>query len=117
MLRPTSNSARIVADWLGPAPAASAADDVPLPEFKPRPERLGLGAKYVPHSAALSVAEQKFSKKLKAKPSSEASPAAAAKPPESSDDEEEGRSASIKSAKRKSSPIEPAGHHARKKKS
>ena len=63
MLRPTGRAAATVAWWLGPAPA-SASNDA-MPEFIARPERLGIGAKYVPHSAALSIEERKFSKKLK----------------------------------------------------
>ena len=62
----------IVAGWLSkskvaPAPATAAADAPTLTSlFAPRPERLGLGAKFVPHSAALNVNEQQLSKKLKA---------------------------------------------------
>ena len=62
----------IVAGWLSkskvaPAPATAAADAPTMTSlFAPRPERLGLGAKFVPHSAALNVNEQQFSKKLKA---------------------------------------------------
>ena len=62
---PRGEAASIVAGWLGNA--AYAEDDVPLPEFNPRPERLGLGAKYVPHSGALSVQEKSFGRKLQPK--------------------------------------------------
>ena len=109
MLRLNNASARIVADWLAAAPAAAsstaAVDNVPLPEFAPRPERLGLGARYVPHSAALSVEERKFAAKLKAKPTPAGSPAAAkaaaaaAPRDESESDEEEGRSSSVRKRK------------------
>ena len=61
----------IVAGWLSkskaaPAPARATETPVLTSLFAPRPERLGLGAKFVPHSAALGVDEQRFSKKLKA---------------------------------------------------
>ena len=61
----------IVAGWLSkskaaPAPARATETPALTSLFAPRPERLGLGAKFVPHSAALGVDEQRFSKKLKA---------------------------------------------------
>ena len=76
-------------------------DDVPLPEFKPRPERLGLGAKYVPHSAALSVQEQALTKKLQGKPSRDDGKGKGKGKPsrrdDGDDDEDEGRSGSVRS--------------------
>ena len=125
MLRPTNSAASVVASWLGSAKAASSSDNVAMPEFKPRPERLGLGAKYVPHKAALSplsAAEQKLSKKLKGKPAQQPERAAAARAHESDDDSaDEGRSSSIRSNKRKPSATtvslgQPAQHVSQKKK-
>ena len=119
MFRPTQGCAQTVAGWLSKsktpiaaAPAAASSAD-PAQLFKPRPERLGLGAKFVPHSsvAALGADEQRFQKKLKAPPAKGApakgAPAkgASAKPADkkrhkevvSSDDDEEerGRAASF----------------------
>ena len=75
-----------------------------MPDFAPRPERLGLGAKYVPHSAAmLSTEERSLSKKLKPKPSLEAQRPAALEQ-DSDDGSDEGRSASVRS-KRKRAPL------------
>ena len=66
-----SSASSIVAGWLsksgGSVAQGDAADtSATTAVFAPRPERLGLGAKFVPHSATLSVDEQRFSKKLKA---------------------------------------------------
>jgi hypothetical protein len=117
MLRPTGSAARVVAGWL--APAASSSDDVVVPDFAPRPERLGLGARFVPHSAALSTVERAFSKQLKGR---EPAPAAAVavrdakrgkraalRPAEDDDsDEDEGRSASVRKKPQKATQPGPA---------
>ena len=106
MLRPTNNAAQVVAGWLGNAPAAASTEEVPMPEFTPRPERLGLGAKFVPHSAALTVGEQKFTKNLKASIARNTKPSATPKQKQQisdDDSEDEGRSSSVRSNKRKHS--------------
>ena len=113
MLRPTGNLASIVQSWLPPssssaAASSSSADVAALPDFAPRPERLGLGARFVPHSAALGVNEQKLKKKLQAKaavsePEKPQKPVAGKKRKndrlslggDDDSDEEQGRSASV----------------------
>ena len=110
MLRPTNASRSIVEGWLAAsnAPARTAGDDVAdRLEFKPRPERLGLGAKYVPHTAALSTQEERLTKKLKNKTEQDTKAKKKLARDDDDDEEEEGRSGSIKSKKR-----EPTGSSA-----
>ena len=104
MLQPTNATRDIVEGWLAKsAVRASAAEDVPLPEFKPRQERLGLGAKFVAHHGAMSVQEQVLTKTLKAKPefNSGTLKGNAIRKDDDSDDDDQGRSGSIPSKKRK----------------
>ena len=67
----TSSVSSIVAGWLsksggesGPSAAEPASSSAPS-LFAPRPERLGLGAKFLSHSQAMPLHEQQFAKKLK----------------------------------------------------
>ena len=78
----------------------------------PRPERLGLGARYVPHSGAMGVGERRFSEKVKREVQREqaaqssdkaASKKKNARSNDSDDDEEEGRSSSVRDKKRRKS--------------
>lgn len=66
-LRLSNECSAMVQRWLGPRAASSKQKQPETAgglDFAPRAERLGLGAKYVPHSAALSAGERRFANKL-----------------------------------------------------